>query len=197
MRLKMPRGGKVVSGLALTGLCVAAAVAFSIPDRFVSTAVLQLRGGGDALDRLYEIQQEVLSRHSLLRIIQQLDLYKTERRTLPLEDIVQQMRKELYIRALGPRTPQGVPAAFSISFQYPDRFKAQAVTGELTQLFIVRNLVGRGPTLAVLDVPSLPQKPVYPNRAVILIMGLVVGLVIGLGILVARRSRQAHLGKQN
>jgi LPS O-antigen subunit length determinant protein (WzzB/FepE family) len=54
---------------------------------------------------------------------------------------------------------------------------------------IVRTAIAHGPTLALLDVASLPEKPVHPKRLIIVIMGLIVGLTLGLLILAVRRRR--------
>jgi uncharacterized protein involved in exopolysaccharide biosynthesis len=190
MRLKFPTAGKIVAGFALVFLVIAAVVAFRTPDRYMSTAVLQFQGGAgnDAVDRLNDAQEEILSRNSLARVIQQMDLYQTERRKLPMEEIVQQMRNQaIAVRMVGHSTDRNVPPAFSISFEYPDRQKAQAVTSELARQFSERTAAANGPSLAVLDPPTLPQSPVAPRRSRIVIMGLALGLALGLIALGARR----------
>ena len=43
-------------------------------------------------------------------------------------------------------------------------------------------------TLRLLDAPSLPNRPFYPNRVNLLITGLLAGIVIGLTIAFFRRT---------
>jgi len=190
MRLKFPTAGKIVAGFALAFLVIAVVVAVRTPDRYMSTAVLQFQGGAgsDALDRLNDAQQEILSRNSLSRLIQQMDLYQAERQKLPLEDIVRQMRNQaIAVRLVGQATDANVPPAFSISFEYTDRYKAREVTGQLAQLFAGQTAVRGSRTVIVLDDPALPQSPVAPRRSRIVIMGLGLGLTLGLIALGVRR----------
>src|ERR1035438_9632959 len=71
------------------------------------------------------------------------------------------------------------PRDFRISFEYPDRLKAQAVVRELTARF-------NGPA-EVLTPASLPEKPSQPDRLAIMGIGLGVGLVLGLLFVFLRR----------
>lgn len=188
MRLQFSSGGKIVAGLGVAGLVIAAVVAFRLPDRYISTAVVQFtaKGTPETMDRLIDVQQEILSRNSLSRIIQKLDLYRSERQELPLEDIVQQMRSHaISIRVID--ASQDAPAAFSISYEYPDRYKAREVARELTRQFSDRVPAGTGPTLSVLDEATLPDAPAAPNRYVIGALGLALGVGIGFLLLGVRR----------
>ncbi len=190
MRLKFSTAGKIVAGFALAFLVIAAVVALRTPDRYLSTAVLQFKTGegSDALDRLNDAQQEILSRNSLARLIQQMDLYQAERQKLPLEDIVRQMRNQaIAVRVVGQATDANVPPAFSISFEYTDRYKAREVTSQLAQLFAGQTAVRGAWTVVVRDDPSLPQSPVAPRRSRIVIMGSALGLMLGLIVLGVRR----------
>jgi len=91
------------------GLCTAAAVVVSkrlpnqfrsetlimlmpqrIPDSYVKSAVT-----GKIEDQLNSIEDQILSRSRLERIILDLSLYSSLRRTLPMEDVVQRMRDDI------------------------------------------------------------------------------------------------------
>src|SRR5262249_27226376 len=88
---------------------------------------------GQMAERLQQRQTEILSRNSLAEIILKpsFDLYKTERQRMPLEDIVQEMKnKHISIKPVADNGRRG-PSAFSISFSYTDKYKAQAVVREL------------------------------------------------------------------
>src|ERR1039458_6582144 len=125
---------------------------------------------------MQEIQQKVLSRSSLAEMIQRpgMDLYRNERASRPMEDVIQDMRnRDLRIERLLPRD-------FRISFEYPDRLKAQAVVRELTTARF------NGPA-EVLTPASLPEKPTRPDRLAIMGIGLGVGLASGLLFVFLRR----------
>jgi uncharacterized protein involved in exopolysaccharide biosynthesis len=193
---------KLVAAAALAGALVAGVFAFRTPDRYVSTAVMRIAPAG--MDRVAELQRQILSRKILGEIITRpsLDLYPEDRKKMPLEDVVANMRsKALRIQFMQSRG-EGVPA-FLVSFEYPDKLKARLVVRELVTAFIEQNAVAhmtRQPSavnvLEVLDVPSLPQRPFYPNRPMIVIVGLLGGAMLGLlAVLVwrgsARRAKSA------
>jgi uncharacterized protein involved in exopolysaccharide biosynthesis len=140
---------KVTAALAVAGAALAAVVSFSVPPRYVSTAVMQFAPQPDPLrpaapevlkqraaEHLQQMQTEILSRSSLAEIIQKpsLDLYKNERHRVPMEDIVVDMRRDIRIE------PVGTDGAFRISFAYPDQVKAQAVLRELITKFTETNV---------------------------------------------------------
>ena len=197
---------KILAAATLAGALVAGVFTFRTPDRYVSTAVVRITPADSdrqrALDRLNELQQEVLSRTSLAQIIQQpaLNLYPEDRKRVPLEDVVENMRnKALRIQA-APAQNGGVPA-FLISFEYPDKFKAQAVVRELLASFFRQNRLERGDQgpsaaeiLEVLDPANLPQRSFYPNRPMIVAAGLLGGAVLGLLVVLVWRGA-AWLGK--
>jgi capsular polysaccharide biosynthesis protein len=117
--------------------------------------------------------QNILSRSSLTEMIQRigLDLYREDLR--PWEDVIQDMRnRDLRFERRRPRD-------FRISFEYPDRLKAQAVVRELTARFIG--------SAEVLTPASLPEKPSRPDRLAIMGIGLGVGLALGLLFAFLRR----------
>ena len=88
-------------------------------------------------DRLSSIQQQILSRSRLERIIQDFDLYPDERRRLVMEDVVERMRRDIE----GPTIERG--DAFRVGFVSKDPRLAQRVTERLASLFIDENLRDR------------------------------------------------------
>ncbi|MEO8371703.1 MAG: hypothetical protein ABI806_21120 [Candidatus Solibacter sp.] len=135
------------------GLVVAVVVAFLWSDTYVSTAVMRITPQtiSAALvptvvnlqiqQRLSQMQQEILSRGSLNELIMRpsLDLYRKERQRYPMEDIVTDMRNKA-IRIQMVDVGRAGASAFTISFSYPDRFKAQAVVRELVTKFTEQNV---------------------------------------------------------
>lgn len=186
---------------AAIGAVIAAAVAFSIPNQYSSTSVMRLTpASGDAhpVKSLLEIVQQTLSRTFLEELIAQLDLYKTQRIRMPMDDVVRNMRKDVAIRMIY-SAGSSPTTAFAIQTSYSDPKLAQAVNQRLVAKFVKQNLAtGRMADLEVLDSASLPQQPQYPKRAPILFAGLTSGLLIGLlvslalgwRITIVRRSAQ-------
>jgi polysaccharide chain length determinant protein (PEP-CTERM system associated) len=142
-------------GPMFAGLVIAVVVAFLWPDTYVSQAVMRITPQqiSDRLvptvvnmqmqQRLEQMRQEILSRGSLSELIQRpsLDLYRKERQRFPMEDIVQDMRnKAIRIQTVDVGGGGRVASAFTISFSYPDRFKAQAVVRELVTKFTEQNV---------------------------------------------------------
>jgi polysaccharide chain length determinant protein (PEP-CTERM system associated) len=91
-------------------------------------------------DRLQSIQQQILSRTRLERIIVDLNLYQKERRTGIMEDIVVQMRQDINVEVV-----KG--DAFRIAFTGDDPRSVMQATERLASLFIEENLRDRS-TLA-------------------------------------------------
>jgi hypothetical protein len=194
---------KIVSAVALAGAMVAGVFAFRTQERYVSTAVMRFTTAGQvdsgrqgALDRLVELQQSVLSRKSLAEIITQpaLNLYPEDRKKMPLQDVVENMRNKA-LRIQAAEAWNGGVLAFVISCEYPDKLKAQAVVYELQTRFQEQNVAiqrKQGPSsqelLEVLDPASLPQRHLYPNRPMIVAAGLFGGAVLGLLAVLVWRS---------
>jgi polysaccharide chain length determinant protein (PEP-CTERM system associated) len=88
-------------------------------------------------DRLQSISQQILSRTRLERVIQDFNLYEKQRRTLPIEDIVEKMRT----RDVEVQVVKG--DAFRVSYSGEDPRTVMRVTESLASLFIEENLRDR------------------------------------------------------
>jgi capsular polysaccharide biosynthesis protein len=139
--------------------------------------------------------QSWLSRRSLGELMTQpaLDLYPEDRKRMPLEDVVENLRKALRINLL--EGPTRRATTFEISCMYPDRFKAQSVVRVVVTKFVEqidttqRNQAPPAAvTLQLLDPANLPKQPIFPNRLVMVAVGLVGGAVLGLLAVLVRRS---------
>ena len=103
-----------------------------VPDSYVkSTVTARIE------DRLATIDDQILSRSRLERIIVDLNLYEDLRRRLPMEDVVLRMRKDI-----GPIKIEG-KESFRISYISRDARTAQKTTERLASLFIEENLRDR------------------------------------------------------
>ena len=187
----------VVAACGAAAALAALAIAFLIPDRWVSTAVMRLDAGADA----GQLIRDTLADKNLEDIIVRpgMDLYRSERQKMPLDAVVRRMR-DRDVRIVPLRHAPDGASAFAISFAADDRFKAQAavrlLVTRMTEQNVaeVRQLAERpvtGHNLEVLDPASLPEQPAEPNRLSILLLGLAIG--IGGGAAIARRRRSRTL----
>ncbi len=92
------------------------------------------------VERLRILQQEVLSRARLERIILDLDLYRREREAGIMEDVVSRMRSR-DIKVSSPRSAarRSNAASFTVGFQADDPRIAHRVAERLTSLFVDEN----------------------------------------------------------
>jgi succinoglycan biosynthesis transport protein ExoP len=82
--------------------------------------------------RIARIREQVLSRGDLISTIEQNDLYPDERRSKPMSKIIEEMRHATVVGALAgdigqESGSQNKTIAISMTFDYPDAGKAQAV----------------------------------------------------------------------
>jgi polysaccharide chain length determinant protein (PEP-CTERM system associated) len=102
-----------------------------IPDAYVKAAItVRIE------DRLNSLQDQILSRSRLERIILDLNLYDALRRTLPMEDVVQRMRDDINVKVEGKES-------FRISYVSRDAKTAQKATERLASLFIEESIRDR------------------------------------------------------
>jgi len=98
-----------IAGPALAGLVIAVVVAFLWPDTYVSTAVIRVvppqvprsfvpsNVATGMSERINSMAQSILSRATLGSIIETYGLYVRQRQSLPMEDIIEDMRKDIKI----------------------------------------------------------------------------------------------------
>ncbi|HLH44092.1 MAG TPA: hypothetical protein VKV74_13985 [Bryobacteraceae bacterium] len=110
-----------------------------VPENMVPAAVSQ-----EMTDRISSMSQTILSRTTLTTIINNFGLYPRERRSLPIEDVVELMRKKIDIEPVASVGGPGreVPA-FQISFSYENRLQAQRVVSDLLSRFLDENIRSR------------------------------------------------------
>ena len=168
---------KLGAAAAIVGAVAAGAISFTLPRRYVSTAVMRFTPQAVPTGTAWQIEymaartlewkiSDILSRSSLTEMIQRigLDLYREDR----WDYAVQDMRNRDLRFGLAHRRGELSARDFLISFEYPDRLKAQAVVRELTARF--------NGSAEVLTPASLPEKPSGPDRLAITGIGLGVGL---------------------
>ena len=134
-----------IGAFAAAGMALGLTIAFLIPDEYVSTAVAQSVDRDTALSTVLQ----VLSEDSLAAIIRQEGLFAAELARGGMSQATRKMRESIRVQTV----QAGPAAAFTISFRYPDRWKAQQVTRDLVIRF-----TGAPPhATEILDPPSLPN----------------------------------------
>jgi polysaccharide biosynthesis transport protein len=106
-----------------------------VPESMVPSSITQ-----DMSDRINSMATTVLSRNVLITIINNFDLYKSERKRLPMEDVVENiMRKDVHVNPImAGSNGRNVPA-FTVQFTYQDRLLATRVVQDLVSRFISAN----------------------------------------------------------
>ena len=118
-----------------------------VPESFVRSVVTS-----DLVERLATMEEQILSRTRLQPIIETYGLYQKElRRGVPMEELVEEMRKGILVTPVefanpanpakkpGGKNTQTVPG-FSISFTAENARLAQQVCTDLTSMFMEENL---------------------------------------------------------
>jgi len=145
-----------ILGPLFASLVIAVVVAFLWPDTYVSRALIRVTPpqiperlvmttvNSDMTQRINSMAQQILSRSALINMVNSLNLYPRDRRRLPMEDVVENMRKEIKIGGVGlvssNADPNAKVNAFQITFAYENRMLAQKVCQELVSKFIEENV---------------------------------------------------------
>jgi succinoglycan biosynthesis transport protein ExoP len=94
----------------------------------------------DMMDRINSMLQSIESRSSLTQIITTYNLYPKERSREPLEDVIDDMIKQIHIEPMGSQSGNRQVPAFGVTFSYTDRHLAQKVVQDLISKFIDESL---------------------------------------------------------
>ena len=108
------------------------------------TDIVQAPGTGEIEQRIAKIREQVLSRGDLISLIEQNDLYASERQSQPMSVVVNTMRSSTTVGALAGDIGSGAPGksnviAIKMDFDYPDPGKAQAVMQAYVTQFMRMN----------------------------------------------------------
>jgi succinoglycan biosynthesis transport protein ExoP len=108
-----------------------------VPESYVKSTVT-----GDVRNRLGTLQQQILSSTRLQKIIDTLNLYPTEKKSLVREDLIAMMRRHISVSMVSDGGSQDLQA-FRISFSGTEPRVVAQVANELASLFIDENLKAR------------------------------------------------------
>ena len=133
---------------AVVGTIGAALYSYTLPNRYRSETIIMVTpqqipeayvrsfGGQRIEDRLAALQQQILSRTRLERVITDFNLYPEQRRQMPMEDVVDVMRRDISARAV-----RG--DVFVLAYHSNSARSAKEVTERLASMFIDENLRNR------------------------------------------------------
>jgi hypothetical protein len=128
MQMKAWSAWKIVAAFAVVGVAGAIVFSLAIPDRYVSTAVIKI-GDGQRPWSAGTLQQ-VVSRSFLSKLINEQDLYKSERTRMPIQDVIERMKsKDILIRSVD-------GSSFAVSFSSTDAGQAQRTAQRLASQFV-------------------------------------------------------------
>jgi len=146
------RNWQWILGPLLAGITLATVGAFFWPDTFISAAAIRVvppqvpekfvptNVNVQMGERVRAMAQTILSRNTLTNIIQTYDLYRKDRSRLPMEDVIETMRKAIHIGNLRNLPGKQTEGTFAITFSYDNRYVAQKVTRDLMTRFIDENI---------------------------------------------------------
>jgi polysaccharide chain length determinant protein (PEP-CTERM system associated) len=145
-----------IIGPAFAALVIGVVVAFLLPNTYISVSTVQVvpslvpdryvpsNINSEMTQRINLMAQNILQRSNLIDIINTFDLYRRERESKPMEDLVEQMRlKDIQITpvySIAARDGRQPISAFQVAFSYSNRYLAQKVTKRLTDAFITENI---------------------------------------------------------
>lgn len=122
-----------------TSQAVVKIVPQQVPQNMVQSAINQQMS-----DRINSMAQTILSRTVLTTIINTFGLYTQERSRMPIEDVIERMKKNVQILPVSSVTASSdrLPA-FAVTFSYGNRLLAQRVVQDLVSRFIDENIRNR------------------------------------------------------
>jgi len=141
--------------LAVGGTGLGYGVTFVLPKKFTSQTLVLIQQptvpgdyvkpviSQDINQRLTTMQQQILSRSRLEPVIRQFGLYPKDIKSVPMEDLVDQLRKTILIAPIRTNVPgQSGPQlqGFSISVSFDDPHLSQQICSTITSMFMEENL---------------------------------------------------------
>ena len=147
---------------AIVIVAISSAVAVLLPPAYRSTATILIEEQEIPADlvrttissfadqRIQVISQQVMTRNTLMQIVEKYDLYPKVRKRETTEEILERMRKDIKLdvvtadvedRRYGSRSKAAI--AFTLSYDSENPEKAQKVANELVTLYLNENLKNR------------------------------------------------------
>ncbi|MBI3404902.1 MAG: hypothetical protein HY046_05545 [Acidobacteria bacterium] len=133
------------------------AVSYALPKRFTSSTLVLIGQPTIPVDivrpidteglqeRISSMLEQVMSRKRLEPLINSFNLYKEDRGKVPMEELVDRIRKAIVIQVVKPTitTKPGTVPGFTVSFTGDSPQQARDMCSQVTSLFIEENLKRR------------------------------------------------------
>jgi polysaccharide chain length determinant protein (PEP-CTERM system associated) len=145
--------------ILIPGLVIGAATAvwsFTLPNRYMSSTTILVvpqrvpenlvrsTVTTSVTERLQTIAQQIMSRTRLERIIEEFNLYREERDTMIMEDIIELMRRrDIKVDPVRSRGRNADATHFTVRFEASNPRTAMLVTDRLASMFVQENLQDR------------------------------------------------------
>ncbi len=107
----------------------------TVPENYVRSTITD-----SVVSRLNTISQEILSRTRLENVINEFNLYADIRNKVPMEEIVEMMRRTIGVKVESRSQDERTQNSFSISYEGKEPRTVMMVTNKLASLFIEENL---------------------------------------------------------
>ena len=136
---------------AVIGIVAGLATAFLLPKQYQSSAILLVQAPSLPADvignqpteateqRIEAIRQQIINRPALIGLIENNNLYASERETAPLSELIEEMRDAITLTPqaieMGPGR-QGQTISVRLAFQYSEPAGAQAVAQQLMERIV-------------------------------------------------------------
>lgn len=200
---------RITLACSILGALTAAALSFTVPPQYISQTAVSVTEHAtpsnttthpDGVKQLLStLRASTLDRDFLASLIQQKNLYPSERTHMPLNTIIDKMLDSITVKPLSSSVDKR-PAGFIIQFAYSDPHLAQQVESQLVTRFVSQNLSNHinaeaaghplpSETVRIVSAPSLPQKPAGWTQIQKTTTGLLAGLLCGLILATTLRSR--------
>jgi succinoglycan biosynthesis transport protein ExoP len=134
--------GTVIVSLRLPNLYKSETVILVDPQR-VPESYVKATVTGDVRNRLSTLSQQILSATRLQKIIETMNLYPQDRKTLPREDVITRMRADISVNVLSELGGGQDLQAFRIIYRGREPRIVAQVANALASLFIEENLKAR------------------------------------------------------
>jgi len=203
MQIAMGTFGKILAVFGVSGALIAGAVSLTLPDRYRSSVLVRVQKTQGVTADAYHSEldgllRDVLDHKSLVGIMERERLYERERASKPVDDVINKMRNDISIKLMG-------SDALRVSFDGSDAARARETANALADTLIETALHraedaalhrAEAGTLAttilqrfeILERPTMPQRPVRPNRIAMTGFGLCAGLLFGVFAALVRRA---------
>ena len=179
--------------LMLLGAVLGGGAAMLMPKTYISHAIIEAPAGTVSREPF----AAAFDRKALTGVIDEQNLYASERARQPLEEVVHEMQKRIRITSVARGASQNGTQLMELAFAHRDAQVAQRVnkvlTARLIEVWSQAVPSTNGGALRLIDPPDLPSGPAHPGIPNAIGVGAIAGLVAGVVIvLIARLANKGR-----